>query len=135
MSTDNRHELLGSAANLRSDAKMVVQLLTLGVIPPERIEQIIHKVSYRLLETEDERALASLMKVLIAAAKLGIEAQPKEHHHAHVHATVTDEQRAIVERAIELMAELERRGVVINGQVLEVHPTQAHTETKAISRS
>lgn len=119
---NDRTTVLGSDRHLRQDCKLVAKMLTLGVIPQEQMDRIISKAGNLLENCDNPKHFASLFGVVVSAARLEIQAKTKEVHHTHDHAvTITDEQRGAIERARELVAEAERRGLIVDGEILQVH--------------
>lgn len=74
-----------------SDARTVVQMISLGVVEERRAADLLKRMFDRVEDTEvSNRDLAAFAKVFLAAAKLGIEVEkldrPVLHQHAHLHA-------------------------------------------------
>lgn len=119
---NDRSELLGSDRHLRRDCQTIVQMLSLGVIPEEEIEEIIKLapgLAKAAAEGKKQREYAAVMRVLTTAAKLGIDARPKQVNHDHVHSLLSPDERADLLEA-QMVAELERRGEIIDGHAQPV---------------
>lgn len=134
MSDGDRGKVLGSTGEVRRDCNMVVRLLSMGVIPESKVQDIIHRAADKLLQNDiTDRDFAALLRVVTSAAKLQLEAAPQQHSHEH-HGTISVEQRAVIEEARSLIAEAERRGIVVNGKVVEVHSASTDGEASRISK-
>ena len=78
----------------RGDAKLLTQMLTLGVVSAEESKKFIARAFELGMQTDSPREYAALAKVIQSAAKLEMEAEkqnkpktPQLHLHGHVDAT------------------------------------------------
>lgn len=90
----------GGVRHLRSDARLAKRILSLGVVPEEKIASLLRKgakLASRCAGKGDARGYGAVMGVFVAAAKLELQTAeyqqpaPEQHQHLHVVRIIEDE--------------------------------------------
>ena len=88
--------------NRRSDARLVARMLSLGVVKPSRVRELLRQgfdLASASAHKGDARGYSACMKIAIEAAKLEQKERPSQHEHRHQHTGAI----AIEPRRVELL--------------------------------